>query len=453
MGLCVAPIDCIVTLQDSGKWPDDVEAMRKLSAALYLCMANCLNGDQAEEEEAAQLKFVAKAFPDHIQVLGLGYAFRVRIWNEREVRLLRQQKRKPEADALELARFHRAQHTAAISALAHKFPSMGEALRLCKQWTCVHFLAAHAASVDGERGGGGGGGAGADGLSEEAVELLVAHCYTSALPFAPPSTPLAGFLRFLWLLASTDWEVSALIVDLSVASEEGSRMTSQAYRECQDAAEQARCAGGQSRRPVPVCLCTPADQGGVRWTQHGLSPMLWGRAVALARDAISCAGRGLARGKQALLWASLERRVSDFDVVIRLKAGASLLKVNGLGAQAFKNTRRKLQASLLVGLSPVHELLRRLREAYGRYALFWADALHVDTIVALWLPHHSSGGALSVAHAENTFPLVISEVGGSGGGGGGYVVPDTVTMLCGFKRLGEGLVSGIEVLPGARVVQ
>ena len=160
MGLCVAPIDCIVTLQDSGKWPDDVEAMRKLSAALYLCMANCLNGDKAEEEEAAaQLKFVAKAFPDHLQVLGLGYAFRVRIWNEREVRLLRQLKRKSEADALELARFHRAQHTAAISALAHKFPSMGEALRLCKQWTCVHFLAAHAASVDEEpRAGGAGGG-------------------------------------------------------------------------------------------------------------------------------------------------------------------------------------------------------------------------------------------------------------------------------------------------------
>jgi hypothetical protein len=28
-----------------------------------------------------------------------------------------------------------------------------------------------------------------------------------------------------------------------------------------------------------------------------------------------------------------------------------------------------------------------------------------------------------------------------------------VTMLCGFKRLGEGLVSDVEVLPGARVVQ
>jgi len=330
----------------------------------------------------------------------------------------------------------------------HRFPAMTEALRLCKQWTCLHFLAAHSANGDGEPRGAA---AGADGLSEEAVELLVAHCFTTALPFAPPATPLAGFLRFLWLLASTDWEVSALVVDLSVAREETSKMTPQAYRECQDAAEQARSVGAHSRRPVPVCLCTPADKGGVRWTQHGLSPMLWARAVALARDAISCASRGLARGKQAPLSASMERRVSDFDVILHLKAGASLLKVNGLGAQAFKNTRRKLQTSLLVGLSPVHELLRRLREAYGRYALFWADTLNADRIVVLWLPQHSSGGALSVAHAENTFPLVLSE--GGEGGGGGYVVPDTVAMLCGFKRMGEGLVSGVEVLSGARVVQ
>ena len=50
------------------------------------------------------------------------------------------------------------------------------------------------------------------------------------------------------------------------------------------------------------------------------------------------------------------------------------------GPQAFKNTRRQLQSSLLVGLSPVHELLNRLRSAYGRYALFWADGLRADCI-------------------------------------------------------------------------
>ena len=74
--------------------------------------------------------------------MGLGYAFRVRIWNEREVRLLHQLKRKSEAEALEIARFHRPQHAAAISALAHKFPSMAEAVRLCKRWLSVQMLAA-----------------------------------------------------------------------------------------------------------------------------------------------------------------------------------------------------------------------------------------------------------------------------------------------------------------------
>jgi len=53
-------------------------------------------------------------------VLGLGYAFRVRIWNEREVRLLKQLKRRSEADALELARFHRPQ---VIDCLIDVYPS------------------------------------------------------------------------------------------------------------------------------------------------------------------------------------------------------------------------------------------------------------------------------------------------------------------------------------------
>lgn len=55
-------------LQDSGKWPDEVEAIRKLSAALYLCMANCLNRSGEDEEDPKHLRFTAKAFPDHLQV-------------------------------------------------------------------------------------------------------------------------------------------------------------------------------------------------------------------------------------------------------------------------------------------------------------------------------------------------------------------------------------------------
>ena len=230
-------------------------------------------------------------------------------------------------------------------------------------------------------------------------------------------------------------------------------MPPHAYRECQDAAESARGAAAGGRGPVPVCLCTAADPGGVRWTRQGLTRMLWGRAVRLARAALGCVARGLAGGKQAPLAACLERNVGDFDVVLHLHAGAAVLRVGGVGAKVYENTRARLQTSVMVGLNPMAELLARLRAAYGRYALFFADGVGADRIAVLWLPALAAGGALSVAHAENTFPLVLAGGKAGGGGGGGLVVPDTVGMLAGFKELGRGLIREVEILPGARVAE
>lgn len=47
----------------------------------------------------------------------------------------------------------------------------------------------------------------------EAVELLVASLFSDEAPLAPPSTGLAGFLRFLLLLAGHDWTTAPLLVD------------------------------------------------------------------------------------------------------------------------------------------------------------------------------------------------------------------------------------------------
>lgn len=47
----------------------------------------------------------------------------------------------------------------------------------------------------------------------EAVELLVASLFSDEAPLAPPATGLAGFLRFLLLLAGHDWATAPLLVD------------------------------------------------------------------------------------------------------------------------------------------------------------------------------------------------------------------------------------------------
>lgn len=48
----------------------------------------------------------------------------------------------------------------------------------------------------------------------EVVELLVATLFSNETPsLSPPSTGLAGFLRFLVLLSSHDWDTAPLLVD------------------------------------------------------------------------------------------------------------------------------------------------------------------------------------------------------------------------------------------------
>ena len=101
--------------------------MRTLCAAVYLRMAEALNGAPGAGARATAAR-------DHLQVLCHGFAFRLRVWNDRETRLLRALGRRAEAEALERDRFARAQHAAAVVAAAQRFPALGETARLAKRW-------------------------------------------------------------------------------------------------------------------------------------------------------------------------------------------------------------------------------------------------------------------------------------------------------------------------------
>jgi hypothetical protein len=71
-----------------------------------------------------------------------------------------------------------------------------------------------------------------------------------------------------------------------------------------------------------------------------------------------------------------------------------------------------------------------------------------DVVGVIWAPSPSMGSALTVKDAVSRFPLVLS---GAEGANGDDVVPDVVSMLSGIMSVGEGLVSGIEIIDGSRV--
>ena len=86
-------------------------------------------------------------------------------------------------------------HHSLIHAVHTRHPSASSVVRLARRWVASHMLS--------------------DMIPHEAIELIVAKIYTESTTErsnskvasidTPPSTVVAGFLRFLHLLSSHDW--------------------------------------------------------------------------------------------------------------------------------------------------------------------------------------------------------------------------------------------------------
>ncbi|CAM9687850.1 unnamed protein product, partial [Laminaria digitata] len=150
------PLDVVVRLESSSKWPDDLEAVRSTGTAFLIRLAQCL------EKQYKLRCVVGRRFVD---VITAGYCFRLRIGGDRELALLGNDKK----------------------------PAFGLTVRAVTRWLEEHMMSEH--------------------LRVEVVELLVASLFSDEAPLAPPSTALAGFLRFLLLLVGHDWNAAPLVVD------------------------------------------------------------------------------------------------------------------------------------------------------------------------------------------------------------------------------------------------
>ncbi len=82
-------------------------------------------------------------------------------------------------------------HHSLIHAIHTRHPSASSVVRLAHRWVASHMMS--------------------DLIPQEAIELVVAKIYTesaektTALVNTPPSTAVAGFIRFLHLISNHDW--------------------------------------------------------------------------------------------------------------------------------------------------------------------------------------------------------------------------------------------------------
>lgn len=280
----VHPIPLILQFEKSGKWPDDLKAIKTVKLAFFERIgaglmnatkgltASVVVGGLGGEEEDPTLEVMTAE----------GWAFNIFIWHDREATLLDRvikgesghimrpgEKKKKGHEYYEalatkeiyLRRFiHAPRHHRAISKLHHVFPAYSGTTRLVKRWFATHWL------LGGH-------------VSEEAVELLCAYVFIKpgweqehdqnpeAAPAANvPSSKERGFAMVIEFIQGWQWEdgVSVDLYDSEVVAEESVDVS-------------APSSGGV------WAIKTALDSPGKIWTSIGPDAIVARRVQALAQ--------------------------------------------------------------------------------------------------------------------------------------------------------------------------
>ena len=289
--------EAILMFEKSAKWPDDLGAIQKLKLAWFEKLARLVmdkfDGSRAEVaigdgttpvEDNAALEIL----------LPEGYAFRLRIYHDRERTLLERKlddktvqgfDRHEAQIALDLhiRRFiHPPQHHAAIMNMHHRYIGWSPSVRLVKRWCAAHMLSLH--------------------ICPEVIELLVAHVFLRADAQPVPHTGACGFVRTLDFIRNWDWKHEPLIVPLYSAAGLEDPDTPAVF--AKEKNEQAQKAFNESRTLDPGMskgawfIATEEDVKSTCWTGLGRTPtpMIADRLKMLARASYQLLEQGTEAG-------------------------------------------------------------------------------------------------------------------------------------------------------------
>lgn len=459
----VEAVPVVVQFEGSTAWPDDPAAVARIKAAFYLRIA-------------AALKAPSRAVPavvgyEWLDVLVGGFAFRVRIFHEREVQLRKANARQravnaaalrareralaaggagmvptfdvtkvppPQPDAFDVELVQRPAHSGTVRGVALRFPAFGDAARLAKRWVAAHMFACH--------------------VPDEAVELVVARAFLRPGAVRAPASGMAGFYRFLGTLASHAWRDEPLVVDVLGDMDAGEL----------DAVRRQFREARAAKRGAWMYVATRQDPGSRLWTRERPTLPVLERMVTYARSSFALldallrgSGNG-AGGDDAARWLTLFKTpLEQFDLFVVLRddavpnreealvaprdeAAAAAVRArvaaradaggdSGGGGAGGKRSDLELarHSQVMVGFNPAALLLRDLRHRFHRFATFHADPM---------------GGALVAVSIKREFlePRRFTVSASSfSRPAGGMVSLNLDEVVADIRRLGRGAVAAV----------
>ncbi|PIK61546.1 hypothetical protein BSL78_01559 [Apostichopus japonicus] len=303
-GPCSEFIPCcrvVCHLEDSGKWPDSVDAIQNIKTAFYIKISELLK---------KQFKIPSVPTEKFLDILQGGFAFRIEVAHVKELGLLKESRsnlghlvlQENEASVvLEKRTVSLPRFTNSIYGVYQEHKSFGLTARLAKRWVASQLLSDH--------------------FPDEAVELLVASLYLHPAPFTPPRTLISGFQRFLHLLSSFDWANQPLIVNLN-SELQGSDL------------EEIRQHFSNNRSLLPnMCIVTPTERNSL-WTQSLPTKLVLRRLQILSQESLKCLeGQCLEDLSPEVVQQIFRPPIEGYDAVIHINRKVATRRREGVDAK------------------------------------------------------------------------------------------------------------------------
>ncbi|XP_033188012.1 nucleolar protein 6 Mat89Ba [Bombus vancouverensis nearcticus] len=406
----VCPLDVSLQLSTSGKWPDELEALRNTKAAFHIQIAECLR---------KQYKLTTEANFSHINVYKDGFVFRLRVAHSKEVSCLKQQitengvlqyKDNEKSIELENKLFELPKLTSALHGLHNQQPSFGLACCLAKRWLSAQLL-------DNSH------------MPDIVVELLVASMYLMPAPYRPPQMPQIAFLRLLESFARGHWNTDPVIVNFN------NEMS-------KDEIIAVETLFGSSRDSLPpLFISTPYDHQRSLWTKKAPSTLILNRITMLARQCIKLYEQQYFT-KVLLDFKPLFRPpLTEYDCLIYLKPCMVPRRLQAIDVddacpivEWHPYKHHSAQKVPIVGFDPVQHFLEDLRNGYDEFALFFHDTYGGTVIGVLLRP-----SALEIKD------LKVSNISGRKCNNNNELALNISAIIQDFYVLGKGLVEAIDV--------
>ncbi|KAI0916701.1 hypothetical protein AcV5_003115 [Taiwanofungus camphoratus] len=452
----LAPMEIIIEFEKSGRWPDDLRAIQKIKLAFFERLASALMTSQkslkasvvtgdgvslSEIQDQASLEVITAD----------GWAFRARIWHDREAVLLeriiddkphvpKHLKRKTGVDAKERQaalearniyhrRFiHAPRHHRAIAALCHRFTSFSGTVRLVKRWLASHWLlCGH--------------------VSEEVAELLCASVFlrhgtswsaeTANTRAGVPGSKERGFGLVVELLKDWEWS-KGLFVPLYGSTEDAGSSGNSAV---------TITAG---TRAGVWAVATEYDPDGHMWTSIGPDAIVARRVRAVAKATWDCL-RGIETHKFDVL-TLFAHPVEHYDFIIDLDPAILPRYVQSVavdqGIWAKKGKYANIQSTeyqhrpLLPGFDPAQFLYNDLRRVYKDTFVIFHDSFGGARFGAVWDPSLKPHRPFRVLGGFSSMPLCkanekLKEKDKS------IVALNENSVLSEIERMGAGLITRI----------